>query len=336
MYFTIPSRPLTGPEKVGALMIALGAERAASILACLSPEEVELVIAQVSAMRGIDWETREAVLSEFRDAYEAGQGVTLAGAGFAEDLLGRALGPEQANLVAERLRMDRSEHDDEMGFLGSATPEQLQSALADEHPQTIAVVLSRMPADKAGLVLARLPRPVQVEVARRLVDSNPVASEMLAEIDRALQTKAGAQRRTRGQTGPTALANLLSMADRTTERAVLESLDPTLAEQVRKGMFVFEDLPRLDERDLQVVLREAGPQDLALALKGADQALLDLVMRNISERAAAALQEDMELLQRVRPSDVEAAQQRITAIVREMLRRGQVVLTEDESAQDPV
>ncbi len=332
MYFAIPSRPLSGPEKVGALMIALGAERSAEILSHLNPEEVDRVIAQVAAMQGIDWETREGVLSEFRAAYELGQGVSIGGLNYAEDILGRALGPEQASRVSERLRTDEAAEPEAGSYLAAAPVDQLEAVLADEHPQTIAVAIAQVAADRAAQVLARLPKDVQVEVGRRLADSSAVPPEMVAEIDRVLQVKAGAHRRRRSNLGPHALANVLSAADRATERAVLDSLDPQVAEQVRRGMFVFEDLGRLDERDLQNVLRSAGAQDLSFALKGADETLRALCFNNMSERAAEAVREDMELNQRVRPSDVEAAQQRICAVVREMIKSGEIVLAEAESA----
>lgn len=329
MYFTIPSRPLTGPEKVGALMIALGPERSAAILSRLAPEEVERVISRVATMQGIDWETRETVLESFRTDYEAGQGVTVGGVDYAEALLGKALGPEQASKLAERLRADQEPEDTSgLSFLPAASAEQLEAALAEEHPQTIAVVLAHAPADKAAQVLGRLERPLQLEVARRLAEGVRISHELVVEMDRALQAKAATVRRRRTHTGPQTLAGLLCMADRTTERGVLESLEPALAEQVRRNMFLFEDLPKLDERDLQVVLREAGSQDLALALRGVPEALSELVFRNISERAAAAVQEDIELQQRVRPGEVEAAQQRICALVRQMINSGEIVLPE--------
>jgi flagellar motor switch protein FliG len=222
----------------------------------------------------------------------------------------------------------------ELRFLTGASAEQLQRLLPGEHPQVIAVALSHISSDRAALVLGYLPPETQVEVARRIAEGHRAPSELVSEIDRELARGAAVEPPQEVKLGPKALANLLSLIDRSVERTVLENLEPELAEAVRKGMFVFEDLPKLAERDLQVVLQNAGSQDLALALKSAEEALQEVIFRNISERVAAAVKEDMELQQRVRPREIEAAQQRISVIVRDMINSGQISLVEEEGGRD--
>ncbi len=337
MYLAEASPTLHGPEKVGALLIALGPELSAAIIARLAPPEIERVMACVASVRGVAPELRLSLLEEFRAAYESQPEVAAGGLGYVEAVLGRALAGEQAAQVMERLRArDGAPAEAEMQFLVGASTEQLLPLLLAEHPQVISVVLSQISRDRAAVVLAGLPRELQGEVASRLIESRPAPPELVAEIDRGLALAATTTKHHRtDHTGPKALADLLSLADRSTEKTVLELLDAAQAEAVRKQMFVFEDLPTLADRDLQVVLQSAGSRDLALALKEADEALSAVVYRNMSERAAEAVREDIELLQRVRPRDVEAAQQRICAIVRDMIASGQIALAEETDAESP-
>jgi flagellar motor switch protein FliG len=320
-----------GLDKVGALMIALGAERSAAILSRLPEEEIERVVLAVANLPSIDDATRESVLSEFEHGYGTNESGAAGGLGFAESILGKALGTDDASRMRERLQ-EESEGGDgsQYPFLSSVEHEQLAAVLADEHPQIIAAALAHTPPQKAGAALGELPAELQLDVAERIARSRPVPREVLREVDRSLQDKAGRLRREKGPSGPKCLGDLLSFADRSTERTVLERLDSALAQEVRRLMFLFEDLPKLEGVQLQGVLREAGSKDLALACMGADESLRELIFQNISERAAEALKEDMGLLERVPPEEVDSAQQRVAALVRQMIQDGQIRLPEED------
>ncbi len=327
------SQQITPWQKIGALMVALGPEHSAAVLSRLGPEEIESVARCIASMKQVESGFIESVLEEFRSEYES-QNSTNGGVKYAELVLSRALKPEEANRMLEQLRSGHPQsRAANMPFLSGASVEQLSTLLAGQHLQTVAVVLAHIPAEKAAQVLAVLPPELQAEVARRIALSRPVPAELAAEIDRAMRDLAAATRQVKQRQGSQVLADMLSMIDRTTERGVLQALGPELAEAVRKHMFIFEDLPKLRDRDLQTVLQTANSQDLALALRAAPEQLQEHIFRNMSERAAVAIKEDMQLLERAKPREMEAAQQRICAIVRTMMSAGQLSLAEEADAE---
>jgi len=321
-----------GESKIGILMVALGPDNSAAILSRLGPDEVRKIIRLIASTENIGAEQAEAVLDEFRSAYESEQSAG-GGAAYAEQLLNRALGPDQAQKVLSQLNSGTGLSEAPgMPYLSSLTPEQITPLVADQHPQMLSTVLAHIPPEKAAAVLENLPNAVQMDVARRMVVSRPPGKIVVAELDRAMRENVSIEQSETARRGPQILADVLSVADRKAERAILGSLDQSLADQVRKGMFVFEDLPKLHERDLQSVLHTASAQDLALALKGAGTELQELVFKNISERAADAVKEDMELLDRAKQRDIEAAQQRLCGIVRKMIKAGKISLGEETDA----
>ncbi len=326
-----PSQALSGPEKVGALLIALGPEYAAAVVSRLSPAEVEQVMECIASMEGVAEGLRDRILSEFRRTYEAQPEITPGGIEYARAVL-EHIPSEHATEAVERLNTVPTAGQ----FLSTATAEQLQALLAEEHPQLVATVLLQIPSDRAAAVMGGLPGELQLDTARRMVESRPVPADTITLLDRELarHDRATPQEQGQARSGSKALADVLSVVERSVERSVLEGLDPELAAAVRKEMFVFEDLPKLQDRDLQVVLQNAGSHDLALALKEADEVLQQTVFNNVSERVAQAVMEDMELSQRVRPREIEAAQQRVAGVARELIRSGQITLNPAEATEE--
>jgi flagellar motor switch protein FliG len=325
------SDALTGVEKAAVLLIALGRDKSAEVLAHLGSEEVQLLSQAMSQIPYVAAKMRNAVIKEVSDLV-GGDDYSEGGADYVRGLLEKALGPQKAARVMESMSPEQRARP--LESLAEATTDQLVAALRGEHPQTAALVLCHLPAEKAAAVLGSLPAPQQGEIAARIAVIDHAVPEVAEQLEKALHSRlsAGAAA-TRVTGGAKALVEMLNNADRTTERTVLEALaerKPDLADDIRKMMFVFEDLATLDGRAIQRVLREVENDDLRVALKGAGDDIKQLVFQNVSERAAQSLKEDLELTGPVRVRDVEAAQQRMVAVVRRLEHAGDVVLKSGE------
>lgn len=329
---------LTGLEKASIVLIALGTGAAADVFKHLNESEIERLSGQIMKLRDIDSSVMDAVVTEFEQICMASKNGALGGKDFAAQVLEQAMGQEKANELLDKA--GTASFGRPFESLWQAEASQIATVLAKEHPQIIALVLTYLPSEKAALVLSELDESVQAEVAHCICTLEETDPYVLSAIEEALNTKlltAGSNTASAG--GPKTLVDILNNATRSTERLVLDSLasqDPVVGEQVRKMMFVFEDLPTLDDRTVQVVLREIDQEDLRLALKGAGDEIKELVFRNMSERAADMLKEDLELLTNVKPADMEAGQQKIVCVVRRLIVSGEAIIKNPDEEEQVV
>jgi flagellar motor switch protein FliG len=338
----VPAARLGGRRKAAVLMAALGAERAAEIMRHLREEEIESLSLELTKLGAIEERTTEAILTELAAAAGTdGLGDVAGGIEFAREVLEQALGAERAEALLARLSTVSETRSFE--FLRRSSPEQIVGFLRAEAPQTIALVVANLPTALAAQVLARLPEDAQPEIALRIARMGETSPSVIQQVEEVIRQKLTTvvEQDSAIAGGAKALADILNQADRSTERAVLDHLaatDPELAEEVRRMLFVFEDIATLEDRAIQQVLREANQKDLVLALRGVPEAVKEKLLTNMSERGAAMLQEEMEVQQPQRRRDVEAAQGRIVAVVRRLEEAGTIVLSsgDGESEEDAV
>ncbi len=323
-------------EKIAVLMVALGNDIAAEVYKKLDDTAIELITLEVANLRKVTPELKLEVLKEAQEVLMAREFMARGGVDYARDVLERALGPERAqNLLA---RITASLQVRPFDFMRHTDPQQVLGFIQGEHPQTIALILSYLEAPQAAMILSGLPAVMQAEVAKRIARMDRITPEVLREVERVLERKLST---VMGQDftmagGIDAVVAIVNSADRTTERNIMEHLeenDPELAEEIKKRLFVFEDIIRLDDRSLQRVLREVDMKELGLALKGATEELRTKFFKNMSKRAAEMLQEDMDYMGPVRVKDVEESQQKVVNIVRGLEEQGEIVIAsggEDE------
>lgn len=319
---------LTGLRKAGVLMVALGAEVSGEILKHLTQEEVERISSEIARLKQVEPEAIQAVVDEFQERLNAEEFVEQGGIEFARQLLDHAVGTEKSREIVGHLGHRSSARPFES--IRSVDPSQLFQFIQGEHPQTIALILSYLPAASAGAVLSGLPPEIQSDVATRVATMDATSPEIVAQVEQVigdLMSTMGTQDVT-SVGGSKSLIEILNQVDRATERTILEGLSavsPSLADAIKEQMFIFEDIINLDNRTVQLILREVDQEDLRLALKGVGDNVRELIFRNISERAAETLKEDIELMGPVRVRDVEAAQQKIVAVIRRLEEAGEVV-----------
>ena len=327
---------ISSREKIAVLMVALGNDIAAEVYKKLDDTAIELITLEVANLRKVTPELKLEVLKEAQEVLMAREFMARGGVDYARDVLERALGPERAqNLLA---RITASLQVRPFDFMRHTDPQQVLGFIQGEHPQTIALILSYLEAPQAAMILSGLPAIMQAEVAKRIARMDRITPEVLREVERVLERKLST---VMGQDftmagGIDAVVAIVNSADRTTERNIMEHLeenDPELAEEIKKRLFVFEDIIRLDDRSLQRVLREVDMKELGLALKGATEELRTKFFKNMSKRAAEMLQEDMDYMGPVRVKDVEESQQKVVNIVRGLEEQGEIVIAsggEDE------
>jgi len=319
-----------GVRKAAILLIQLGKERAAQVMAHLSDAEVESISAEIARLDAVSASETEQVLSEFHDLATAHAHVTQGGFNFAQQLLEQSLGPERAKEIMERLHAAAVQMP--FQFLHRADPAQLRGFIADEHPQVIALVLAHMAADKASLLLSGLPAHQQAVVAHRIAVMDRTSPEIVRTVESVLERKLSSMLQPAEVSrvgGVDPLVNIINRSDRPTERQIvegLEGLDPSLADEVKSRMFMFEDIVGLDDRSVQQVLRQVDTAELALALKGVSEAVRTKITANLSERAAENLLEEVELLGAVRLAQVEEAQQGVIRTIRQLEEQGQIMV----------
>jgi flagellar motor switch protein FliG len=327
---------LPGTRKAAVLMAALGSERAANVLQRLGEEEIENLSLEMASLSAVGPETTDSIFTELASLAGRGEGAS-GGMDFARGVIERALGPERA---AELLgRMSARAETPPFEFLQRVPPERTAALLRSESPQTIALILASLQTSSAAQVLARLPERQQPDIALRIARMGETSAQVVQQVEDVIRHKltAVAEREYSAAGGTKTLAEILNHSDRTTERAVLEKLattDKDLAEEVRGMLFVFEDIVKLEERAVQQVLREADQKDLVLALRGAPENVKEVVLKNMSERGAEMIKEEMEIQPPQRKRDIDAAQSRIVAVVRQLEEAGTIVIasdSEDES-----
>jgi flagellar motor switch protein FliG len=319
-----------GVRKAAILLIQMGRERAASVLAHLSDTEVERISAEIARLDSINSAETEGVLTEFRDLMVARAHINQGGLSFAQQLLEQSLGPERAAEVIARLNAAAIQMP--FQFLHRADPAQLRSFIIDEHPQVIALVLAHMTPDKASLLLSGLSPDMQAEVAHRIAVMDRTSPQIIKAVEATLERRLSSMLQPSESSrvgGLEPLVDIINRSDRSPERQIvegLEALDPVLADEIKSKMFMFEDVTTLEDRSIQLVLREVDSAELALALKGVPDAVRDKITKNLSERAATNLIEEVELLGTVRLRQVEEAQQNIIRIIRRLEEQGQIMV----------
>lgn len=321
---------LNGKQKAAVLMIALGADVSAAIFKHLTEQEIEDLTLEISNANKINSDEKNQVIDEFFQTAKAQEYISQGGIGYAKQILEKALGEKQANDVIQRLTSTLQVRP--FDFMRKSDPQQILNFIQNEHPQTIALILSYLDPDQAATVLSSLPVEIQADIAKRIAMMDRTSPEIISEVERVLEKKvsntSGSQDYTR--TGGIASAvNVLNGVDRTTEKNIMEKLeasDPDLAEEIKKRMFVFEDIIVLDDRAIQRVIRESENEDLILAMRTASDEVKDLLFRNMSERMAASFKEEMEYMGPVRLHDVEEAQTRIVGTIRRLEDAGEIVI----------
>lgn len=320
----------TGIQKAAILLIALGPERSADIFKHLKEDEIEELTLEIANTRSVSPQVKEDVLNEFYQICLAQQYIAEGGIGYAKELLDKALGEDKAQEVITKLTASLQVRPFE--FVRKTDPSQLLNFIQDEHPQTIAMILSYLTSAQAALVIGALPPEKQADVAKRIAMMDRTSPDVIKEVERVLERRLSSlvNQDYTIVGGVDAIVNILNTVDRSTEKHIMESLEieePELADEIRKKMFVFEDILLLDDRAIQRVLRDVENSDLGVALKGANEDVQNAIFNNLSKRLAAMIKEDMEFMGPVRMKDVEEAQQKIVSVIRKLEDAGEIVIS---------
>jgi flagellar motor switch protein FliG len=322
------AQKFTGTQKAAILLMQAGKERAATVLRSMRETEVAEIMAEVARLHHLEVNEIEEVLNEFQDIYTARSHIAQGGYSTARELLEASFGGQKADEILDNLGVTMVAAPFE--FLRRADTRQVLTYLQDEHPQTIALVLAHMHPDAAAMVLSSLAEELQRDVALRVAKMDRTSPEVIEQVEAILERKLSTviQQTDFAQAGGLqTLVDILNSSDRTTERLILEGLeqeDNELADEVRNRMFVFEDIDGLDDRAIQLVLRSVDAKELAVALKGVDQKVRNKVMKNMSERAAANLAEEIQLLGPIKLKTVEEAQAGVVRVIRTLEEAGQI------------
>lgn len=321
---------LSGMEKASLLLLAMGTESASSVLQKLSPEEVKVLGSSIARWNKVDASLKESVLNEF--ALRHKEGVILGGADYVRQILETALGPSKAEDYAAEILADTS--DMPFGWLKSVGTPRLAQCLRNERPQIIALILAYIPPTRAADVISQLPEQIQGDVAYRLGYMQSVSPEIVEALEAVLESKLSREGTAtlKAVGGVNSLVSILNNADRATETKILdylETVESGVAESVREMLFVFEDIAKLDDVALRAILQESEQEDIRLAMKGSTESIRQAFFKNMSERAAEAMKEDLEMMGRVKIRDVEASQRRIMAVVRRLDDAGTISIRSD-------
>ncbi len=327
---TTDSTTLPGLQKAAILLIVLGPERSAGIFKHLKEEEIEELTLEIANTRSVTPQIKEDVINEFYEVCLAQQYIAEGGISYAKELLENALGSDKAMEVIGRLTASLQVKPFE--FVRKTDATQLINFIQDEHPQTIALILSYLSPQQAGQIISALAPDRQADVAKRIAVMDRTSPDIIKEVEKVLESKL-ASLVNQDYTiigGVDSVVEILNSVDRGTEKHIMESLEieePELADEIRKKMFVFEDVLLLDDRSIQRVLREVDNSDLGIALKGANEQVQNAIFNNLSKRLATMIREDMEFMGPVRMKDVEEAQQKIVNIIRKLEDAGEIIIS---------
>lgn len=321
-----------GPKRAAILLIALGKDVSSQVFRNLSESEIEALTLEIANLGKIQPEQQYRVVEEFYHLTKAQEYLTKGGVHYAMEILEKALGPERAKSIIDNLSTSLQTNPFE--FIKKADPTQVLNFIQGEQPQTIALILAYLPSELAATIISSLPEDIQADVAKRIAIMDQTSPEVVSQIEKVLEMKLSMViGQDYSQTGGVrTLVDVLNRVNRTTERTILDTLsrqDPELAEEVRKMMFVFEDILLLDDRSMQRVLKDVENKDLSLALKTASEELKTKIFKNMSERASENLKEEMEYLGPVRLKQVEEAQQRIVNIIRSLDEAEEIAISRD-------
>jgi flagellar motor switch protein FliG len=320
---------LSGRQKAAILLISLGPEVSAQIFKHLREEEIEQLTLEIANVRKVDSIDKESILSEFHQICLAQEFISQGGIAYAKDILEKALGNQKALEVINRLTATLQVRP--FDFARKADPAQILNFIQNENSQTIALVLSYLQSEQASIILSSLPQEKQADVAKRIALMDSTSPEVISQVERVLEQKLSSTV-TQDYTsagGIAAIVQILNGVDRGTERTILDSLeiqDPELAEEIKKRMFVFEDIVNVDNRSIQRIIRDIENADLQLALKVASEEVREAIFKNMSKRMAETFREEMEFMGPVRLRDVEEAQTRIVATIRRLEEAGEIII----------
>ena len=321
---------LSGVQKAAILLIALGPEKSAKIFKHLKDEEIEELTLEIANTRSVTPQIKEEVIGEFYQICLAQQYIAEGGIGYAKELLEQSFGAEKASDVISRLTASLQVKPFE--FVRKTDASQLLNFIQDEHPQTIALILSYLNPAQAAQIIGALPPDRQADVAKRIAMMDRTSPDVIKEVERVLESKISSLVNQDYTIigGVDSVVEILNTVDRGTEKHIMETLEvdePELADEIRKKMFVFEDILLLDDRAIQRVLRDVDNSDLSMALKGANEQVQAAIFKNMSSRLASMIKEDMEFMGPVRMKDVEEAQQKIVNIIRKLEDSAEIVIS---------
>lgn len=324
---------LSGPKKAAILLTALGPEEAAKIFKHMSDEDIEQLTLEIANLRKVPRKIKDEVVKEFYHLCQAYDYIGRGGIDYAQELLERALGEEKAHAIINRLTASLQVRP--FDVLRKIEPGQLLNFIQNEHPQTIALIMAYLDPKQAGIILSGLPRELQTQVTQRIALMERTSPDVIHEVERVLEEKLSSLMANEFTSagGIQTVVDIINHVDRGTEKRILEELEvenPELADEIRKKLFVFEDIVNLDDRAIQLVIREVETKDLALALKTASDEVKEKIFSNMSKRASEMLSEDIEFMGPVHLREVEDAQQRIVNEIRRLEDAGEIVIVRGE------
>ncbi|XER13553.1 Flagellar motor switch protein FliG [Sporomusa aerivorans] len=293
-------------------------------------DEIEKLTLEIANQRKLSQEQKDKVLAEFHQMCLAKEYISNGGLDYAREVLEKALGSEKAVSIINRLTTSLQIRP--FDFARKTDPSQLLNFIQNEHPQTIALIMAYLQPEQSAAIVSALPPERQVDVARRIATMDRTSPDVIRDVERILERKLSSlvTQDFTAAGGVDSIVEILNRVDRTTERTIIENMEvqnPELAEEIKKRMFVFEDIVLLDDRSLQLVLREIDNKDLALALKATSGEVANKIYKNISKRAAEMLREEIEYMGPVRIRDVEESQQKIVNNIRRLEESGEIVVS---------
>ncbi|MBR1759838.1 MAG: flagellar motor switch protein FliG [Schwartzia sp.] len=334
-----PLEDMSNQQKAAILFITLGPELSAPVFKHLSDDEIERITLEIASQKQVTPAQKAYVIGEFYQLAMAKDYLSSGGLEYAQDVLEKALGSEKAANILSRLTTSLQVRP--FDFLRKTDPSQLLNFIQNEHPQTIALVMAYLDSDQAAMILTALPQDKQADVAKRIAEMDRTSPDVIREVERVLERKLSSivtqDFTTAG--GVKAIVEILNRVDRTSEKAIIETLEidnPELTEEIKKLMFVFEDIVMIDDRSIQRILRDVENKDLSLALKATPKEVADKVFKNMSSRAADMLREEIEFMGPVKIRDVEEAQQRIVNVIRKLEDSGEIVVARGGKGEEMI
>jgi flagellar motor switch protein FliG len=325
-----PVPKLSGEQKAAILLISLGPEISSDVFKQLKEEHVEQVALQIANLKKVTPPERDAVMEETYQLSMAEEYISAGGVDYARDVLEKALGEQKAIEIINRLQgaLQMTPFD----FIKRTDPQQLLNFIQNEHPQTISLILAHLNAEHGATILSALPAEIQVDVAQRIAVMERATPDIIMEIEKVLERNIASvfTQEMTAAGGVRSVAEMLNRVDRSTEKAIMEKLEetnPDLADEIKRLMFVFDDLLLIDDRSIQRILREVDQKDLILALKGAGEEVKAKILKNMSQRARALILEEMEVMGPTRLKNTEEAQQKIVNTIRQLEEMGEIVVS---------
>ena len=321
---------INGLQKAAILLIALGPEKSSTIFKHLKEDEIESLTLEIANTRSISPSTKESVLEEFYEVCLAQQYIAEGGIAYAKEILEKALGADKARDVIGKLTASLQVRPFE--FVRKTDASQLLNFIQDEHPQTIALILSYLSSSQSSQIISSLPPDTQADVARRIAQMDRTSPDVIKEVEKVLERKLSSlvNQDYTIVGGVDSIVDILNTVDRGTEKHIMETLEieePELADEIRRKMFVFEDILSLDDKSIQRVLREVDNNELAVALKGSTEEVQNVIFNNLSQRLSTMIKEDMDYMGPIRMKDVEEAQQKIVNIIRKLEDSSEIIIS---------